>query len=240
MDKFSRKKKIIRFSIIILVVLLIFLAIYLPLKLTGVIEKIKNLQDLKNAILGYGIYSYLIFFGIQILQCTILPIPASVTTLAGVLIFGPLKTFLISIVAVLLGSLISFFIGKKLGKKVVDWVVGSDDSDKWSDFLNKGKYTFFLMMLFPFFPDDILCIVAGTTNMSYKFFITTILTTRPIVFLLICYFGSGQIIPFNSWGIPVWIALIIIMTILIILSFKYKEKIENYIIKISEKIKNKK
>ena len=39
------------------------------------------------------------------------------------------------------------------------------------------------------------------------------------------FFGSGQIIPFSGWGIPVWIAIFCITLVLFLLLNKYKNKL---------------
>ena len=235
------KSKIIKITIIILAFGLIALAIFLPLKLSGTLDKISNAEDLKTIINQGGIYSYLIFFAVQFLQVTFLPIPAIVTTLTGTLIFGPVVAIIISFVAVMLASLFSFFIGRKIGKKFVKWAVGKKDFEKWSKTLTKGKYTFFLMMLFPLFPDDILCLIAGAAStMSYKFFIITNLITRPIGIIAICYLASGKLIPFAGWGIPVWIILAALCIALLILSLKYQSKIESFFTRLATKLENKK
>ena len=92
------------------------------------------------------------------------------------------------------------------------------------------------MMLFPFFPDDILCIVAGAINMSFKFFLITNLITRPIVYVTLCFFGSGSIIPYSGWGLIVWAILIIIGLILFYLSYKFQPQIENFVEKLGKKL----
>lgn len=235
--KQENKSKLLKLFIILLFLMLIVLAIYLPLKISGLLNKINSVENLKEIILNGGIYSYLIFFLIQFLQVTLLPIPAVVTTIAGALVFGPWIASLISFISVLLASIFSFFLGRKFGRKLVVWVIGEQETQKWSKKFEKGKYVFFLMMLFPIFPDDILCLVVGaTTCITYKFFIITNLITRPIGILLTCFLGSGQIIPFTGWGILIWIILISICAILFVLSYKYQEKIEKFINKLSKKI----
>ena len=82
------------------------------------------------------------------MQVTFLPIPAAVTTVAGTLVFGPWITLIISFFAVMLASLFSFFIGKKLGVKVIVWIVGDKDYKKWAEKLGKGKYVFCFIYLF--------------------------------------------------------------------------------------------
>lgn len=235
--KTDTKNKIIKLSIIILAFVLILLAIYLPLKLSGTFDKIDSAEELKQIILDGGIYSYLIFFAIQFLQVVFLPIPAFVTTVAGTLVFGPWIAMLISVISVILASIFSFYIGRKFGKKLVMWVIGKEDTIKWGKKLSRGKYVFFLMMLFPIFPDDILCMVVGaTTSITYKFFIITNLITRPIGIASTCFIGSGELIPFSGWGIPVWIILIIIGAILFYLSIKYQPQIEEFINKFANKL----
>ena len=234
------KRKIVKALIILLVLAVIVLAIYLPLKLTGLLEQIDSAEELKELILSGGIYSYLIFFAIQFMQVTFLPIPASVTTIAGTLVFGPWITILISFISIMLASLFSFFLGRKIGKKLIVAVIGEKETNKWSEKLEKGKYVFFFMMLFPVFPDDILCMVVGaTTSMSYKFFTITNLITRPIGIICTCFLGSGQIIPFSGWGIPVWIILILLCALLFYLSYRFQPQIENLVIKLSNKMNKK-
>lgn len=233
------KQKLIKILIIILLIAAIVLAIYLPLKLTGALDKIDSAEKLKEIILQSGAYGYIIFFVLQLLQTTILPIPAVVTTVAGTLVFGPWITFGLSYLSIMLGSLFAFFLGKKVGRRIVVWIAGEKDTLKWEQKLERGKFVYFLMMLFPFFPDDILCLVVGTTNMSYKFFIITNLITRPIAIAATCFFGSGQLIPFSGWGIPVWIVLILIGLTILILSFKFQPQIEEFVMKLASKITRK-
>ena len=87
------------------------------------------------------------------------------------------------------------------------------------------------MMLFPFFPDDILCMLAGVINMDFKFYLLTNLITRPIGIFCLCFLGSGVIIPYHSWGLIVWAIIAIVLTLVIFLLFKNKSKVETFFIK---------
>lgn len=234
--KKETKTKIIKICIIVVALILLALAIYLPLELTGTIDKIDSAEELRDVILGWGAYSYVMFVVIQFLQVTFLPLPAVVTTVAGTLVFGPWITFGLSFFAVMLGSVFGFFLGRKVGRKLVVWVAGEKDAKKWEEKLKRGKYVYFLMMLFPIFPDDILCIVAGCIGMDWKFFLITNLITRPISIGMTCFLGSGKIIPFSGWGIPVWIVLVIIACVVFYLSFKYQPQIENFVTNLAGKM----
>ncbi len=238
-EKLEQRNKALRFSVAIGLLILIVFAIYLPLKLTGSLDKISNPENIKTVILKTGIWGYFTFFVIQFIQVTFIPIPAVVTTIAGTMVFGPWHTLWISLCSVLLASIFAFWLGRKFGKKVVYWIVGKKETEKYEKTLKKGKYVFFLMMLFPGFPDDILCMLAGMTAMSFKYFLTTNLITRPITISAIVFFGSGMIIPFSDWGIYVWILLGILMAIAFYISVKKQQEVENFLIKLSNKLKRK-
>ena len=238
-ESLNKKKKILRTLLIAAVIAAIVLAVYLPLKLTGTLDKVDSADSLKEIINGFGAWSRVIFAVLQFLQVTFLPLPAMVTTLAGVYLFGPWETTLLSIIAIMLGRLFAFFLGRKIGVPVVKWMIGKEDMEKWADILARGKYTFFLMLVLPFFPDDILCMVAGITSITWKFFIIANIVGVTIACFTICFFTSGQIIPFSGWGIPVWIVIGIALVVLFICSFKYKDKIESFVTSLGEKMNKK-
>ena len=235
-NKIERKRKIIRLLITTIILIVVCLAFYLPLKLTGTLDKIDSSEELIALINSGGMWSYAIFFILQFLQATIFPIPAMVTTIAGALVFGPWIASLISFLAIFFASIFMFYLGRKVGKKLINWIVGEEEAKKWEEKLGKGKFVFFLMMLFPIFPDDILCLVVGATTISFRFFLITILIARPIGILTTCFFGSGSLIPFSGWGIPVWIVLIILMAFAFYASIKWQKQIEQFIINLGRKM----
>lgn len=73
------------------------------------------------------------------------------------------------------------------------------------------------------FPDDTLCIVAGTTAMNFKFFALSVLFARPLTIAFISFFGSGKIIPYKGWGIPVWIGIIAVCILAAVFAPKIKK-----------------
>lgn len=217
----------------------LFVGIYFLLKQTGLVGKFNNVQELKQIILSAGFWSYSVFVLLQFLQVTILPLPASVTTIVGVIIFGPLIAFVLSTLAIILGSLFAFILGRAFGTKLLYWIFGKDKAKILQEKIEKGKFVFFFMMLFPFFPDDILCMLAGVINMDFKFFLVTNLITRPVGIFCLCFLGSGVFIPFHSWGLVVWLIIAIIVGLSMLFLFKHKAKVEAFFIKKSVILKTK-
>lgn len=233
----SLKAKILRTILVCIVIAGIVVLGYYILNWTGVWEQINSVEKLQNIILSWGFWGRFGFVLLQLLQVTFIPLPSTVTIIAGTLVYGPLQASLLSLAGILLGSMLAFLLGKVFGKKLVVFMVGEKTCKKWADFLSNAKYSFFIMMLLPIFPDDVLCLVAGLTNMSWTFFTVTNLIARPIGIFTVSYFGSGHLIPYHGWGLIVWAILIVLIIAVLILSYKYQKQIENFLLNL---FKNKK
>ncbi len=234
----SKRKKILRICLVVFILALALGLIYFILNVTGLWEKLNSVEKLQAIILELGFWGRFAFVFLQFLQVTFIPIPSPILIIAGSLIYGPFEAGLLSIAGILLGSALAFFLGRVFGKKLVIFMVGKEAEKKWRAFLTNCKYTFVLMMILPFFPDDVLCMVAGLTEMSWTFFMVTQLITRPISIFLVSYLSSGQVIPYHGWGLIVWAIIIVTSLVLIYLSSKYNEKIEYFVKNIFKKRKN--
>lgn len=232
-------KKIYKPLVFVLILEAIIMVAYIVLYYTGLLENFKTLESTRAWFESFGAWAWIIFFLVQFAQVIILPIPAQITTVAGALIFGAFKAFLISTVAVISGSLIAFGIGKVFGDKVAYKIGDKETVDKYKNVLTrKGLLLLPIMFLFPLFPDDLLCFIAGSSEMTWRYFTTVTLITRPIGIFFTCYFLGGVIIPFSGWGIPVWIVIGIFLVVACIFLFKYQEKITNWILEKFGKKKN--
>ena len=237
MQKLSTKKKIIRIGIVILSITLFLVLVYFVLVWTGLWEKLNSVEKLKNLILSLGIWGRITFVVLQFLQVTLIPIPSPIIIVAGSLIYGPFQAGLLSLAGILLGSAFAFFLGRTFGKKLVIFMVGKESQEKWTKRLGECKYSFVIMMLLPCFPDDILCLVAGLTDMTPTFFMVTQFISRPIGIFSVSYLSSGEIIPYSGWGLIVWGVIIVVSFTLIYLSTKYNKQIENFINNMLKKLK---
>lgn len=235
-NKLKWWQKLLRLLTVLSVTAIVVTFVYFVLEDFGILEKINTVEKLREIILSAGIWSYVVFFVFQFLQVTFIPIPSALSTLVGVLIFGPWVAFIYSTVAILSGSIFAFYLGKNFGTRIIRWVAGEHDANKFRERMSRCKYVFCLLLMIPFTPDDIICLVAGTTDINYRFFLTCTLIIRPINIFCLCFFGSGSIIPFNSFGLPIWIIFIAVMAILFVLVIKYQQAIENKLNKLTAKI----
>lgn len=225
-------KKLYRTFIAAFICEIIALTIYIALFYSGLLVHFKSSKDLKEWISSFGAWAWLVFFLIQILQVVVLPIPAQLTTIAGILAFDPWISFIISSIAVVVGSIIAFAIGRLLGNKILYKIAEKETVDKYRKLIDKkGRVLLPIMFIFPMFPDDLLCFIAGSTTMSWLYFIIITLATRIFGTGCICLFGSGDIIPFSGWGIPVWIILGILLVTTAFILIKNQDKFESWVIK---------
>ena len=142
-----------------------------------IFEGIFSIPAINNFFMGLisgssGWLAYLFVWLIMFLQVTILNIPAySVLAACTSIGMKTLDIVFISVVlsAYMVGCILAYWLGRWFGKRAVKWCAGSEeDYDKWSSVLNsKGKIWYFLTVLFPFFPDDILCVVAGAVKFNF-------------------------------------------------------------------------
>ena len=236
-EKFNASKKILHSTVVILAIIVFLATMYFILVWTGLWEKLNSVDKMRNFILDLGFWGRITFVFLQFLQVTFIPIPSTILTIAGSIIYGPLQGGLLSLSGILLGSILAFYLGKTFGNKLVTFMVGEESCKKWVNFLSKARYTFFFMMLLPMFPDDVLCLVAGITSMSWAFFVLTNLITRPIGIFITSYLGSGEIIPYHSWGLIVWGIILVAVGVLMWLVTKYDKRIENFFIRLFKKNK---
>ena len=202
---------------------------------TGFFDLVKSSEGLQEYLEKAGIWMPILYIALQFLQVIILPSPGIVSTMAGVTLFGPFKTLIYGMIGILLGSLTAFFIGRKLGNKAVEWIVGKETLKKWQKKLKgKDNLALTMMFLFPLFPDDVLCFFAGLSSMSNRYFITMITITRFIGIAGTCY--SFNFIPWDRWwGLGIWAILLIGIVLIFIFVYKNMDKVQAFLQKFCKK-----
>lgn len=224
------KETLIRMTFVLNCMLSLVIVFFAILNYFGIFEKLSDMEKIRELIIHSGGFGYLVFCIIIIVQVIILPVPSFIFYLVGTAIYGAPIAFLLSYISTVIGSCINFLIGAFFGKKVVSWCVGEELTDKYRHLLNsKGYLLFIIMQILPFFPDDILCMIIGMSSMPFLFFLIIMIIVKPIYIGAVCFLGTGDIIPFSGWGIPVWILIIIGIITVYILYTKNQEKIEKYL-----------
>lgn len=223
-----------------LIALLLFTGYIFAAK-CGWLDLFRDREAMQAFISRYDGYAIAVFIAVQFLQVTVLPLPSTITTLAGIALFGVWKTMLYSSIGIIAGSMFAFFLGRTCGVKLIVWICGAKMFNKYRRFAEgKDVLLLYAMFLLPFFPDDLLCLIAGLGTMSYRSFLIMMLITRPVGALWVAgVFKSAVSIPFSGWGIAVWAAIFALTAAIFILLYKYGDAITEKLSAISQKISSK-
>ena len=183
-------------------------------------------EGLKAYILGFAPYSHLIFFLLQLLSVVIAPLPSNISAAVGGALFGTWQAFAMTMGAVLLGSVTVFCLARALGRPFAERFVSRKVSEKYLDTVRTKRDAFLVLaFLFPFFPDDVLCILAGLTEISFGRFLIITVCTRPWGLLFASALGGAAL------DVPLWAMALIGAAGLAIflLGMRYAERVERWL-----------
>ncbi len=224
-----KKRRYIVLGIVVIILVVFFSTSFGRQAITQISRVFSSQDELQEYVEGYGILAPLIFLLIQIIQVIIAPIPGNVTTLAGGAIFGVWEGFLYGAIGIFVGSIIGYWLARFFGKPLVVKLVGNETYNKYSDtFFGRSFIVLLTVFLFPFFPDDALCLIAGVSKIKFGLFTILVVIGRTPGILLSSYIGAG-VIKLALWQ---WVVIGIISISLITLSIKFGEKVEIYFKKI--------
>ena len=126
-----------------------------------------------------------------------------------------------------IGSLLVFSLARVLGRDFTDKIVSQTLSEKYQSVLHAKSSVFLaLAFLFPFFPDDMLCILAGLTNLSFRRFALIVLLARPWGLLFASALG-GSTLNLSPW---VMVPIGLVGLAVFLLGLKYGDKIEEHLL----------
>lgn len=184
---------------------------------------ITSLDGMRTYIQNFAPYSHLLYFLIQLASVILAPIPSNLTAMAGGLLFGAGLSFLLTAGAVILGSMIVFLLARALGRSFADRFVSQRVSERYLEIIRRKRDVFLaLVFLFPFFPDDLICILAGLTDIPPLRFLVLVTLTRPWGLLVACALGGSVI------SIPIWAMVLIgaVGLVLFLVALKYGDQWE--------------
>lgn len=222
------KKNVLKIIGLTLIYVAVSLGIYFILDAFG----LTSVSKIRNLVAKTGGWSYVVFFLFQVLTSTficIIPFEDEVLTTVALLLFGPIKGFLIGAFNMFVTSTLQFLLGRYLGRDIVVKFLGEESLNKYENYLKvKGELMLPIMYCIPLLPHDTLCILAGMSKMKYWYFAIVTLILRSLEIASICFLGSG-LIDFGALSILDWIMIVNFIIIDAYLLIKLKNYIENKI-----------
>lgn len=144
-------------------------------------------------LLQLGFFGPVIFILVQISQIIYPIIPFGLTNVIGDLIFGHFWGFIFNCTGMLIGSSINFFLGRKFGGAFLLAFISDEQYEKYRARINRGhglRKLLIVGFILPVFPDDIFCIIAGTSKIKFKEFFQIVVLYRPISLFIFTFMSS--------------------------------------------------
>ena len=90
-----------------------------------------------------------------------------------------------------IGSITAYYLSKIYGLKLINSLFKKEQVDKYLNYIrtNKFEQIFLWGIGLPGLPDDLLCYIAGLSNISFKKFLAIIVLGKPLTLILYSVFA---------------------------------------------------
>jgi uncharacterized membrane protein YdjX (TVP38/TMEM64 family) len=147
---------------------------------------------LRAFLAGFGPWAPAAFVALQAVQVVAAPVPGQLLGLAAGYLFGGFLGAVYSMTGVALGSAVAIGLARRYGRPYAERVVDASVLGRFDDVVEAvGVPGLFLMYLLPVFPDDVLCFVAGLTEIPFPKLMVLVVVGRAPTFVLVAYFGGS-------------------------------------------------
>ncbi|MBR5621332.1 TVP38/TMEM64 family protein [Candidatus Saccharibacteria bacterium] len=183
-----------------------------------------NREKLISIVSSLGPLGPVVYMLLQALQGIVAPIPSNIVGIIGGFLFGWWGV-LWTTVGATLGAAVVFWLSRRYGRKLVEKLVKKESLEKFDFVIGKrASLLLFLIFIIPGLPDDIVCYIAGLTDIPLKKLIVIFALGRLPAVVSNNYIGMG----FSGEGNPIVVVIITIVSVLIFafLYFRQNELIK--------------
>jgi len=147
-------------------------------------------EDVRAWLIGFGPLApiaYVTFFAMQIL---IAPLPGSFLSVLGAYLFGFGPGLALSILGLLIGVTVALFIGRKIGRPLLERLIPHVELIRWERKLQlRSPVLWFVLFLFPL--PDITIYIAGMSSVRLRWLMPAVLLGRSIGILVGSTLGTA-------------------------------------------------
>jgi len=231
----THRFKILKFSIVLTIAAGFTLGCFFLFDALGFF----NRETMASNMEEYGFWIYAMFIALFVLQAVCLClIPGNTTAFItlGFFLFddhdyGFFIVFALSVIGVWIGGIVLFWIGRFGGRKVIYWVFDKEKVDKYLNMLTRrGSFVLPGLFLIPMMPNDLMCMLCGTSKLKFWQFLLVIIPCRVLEVLMILTYpliGQFFIEGRDIQDVLIFINIMIINVVLIFLYYRAVIKIFN-------------
>lgn len=166
--KLSKKTKLQLLAVILVVALIGGYIIWDVTQKGPLTEFFSNTDELRAWVEKQGVLGPLAFILLQFIQTVVAPIPGNVVGMLGGYLFG-LWGILWSLIGSALGFWAVFALSRHFGRPLVEKIVKKESLEKFDFVFDKrGPFILFMIFLIPGLPDDVVCYIAGLTEIPIR------------------------------------------------------------------------
>ena len=153
-----------------------FIIILIYIRHSGIFSSV---ADLQHFIKNFGNFAIAAFIVVQAIQPIVPFLPGGFATIVGLLMFGNIPGVLYSYIGLVIGEVGLFLLVRRFGSRFARLVLSEKNFEKFEttlqDHTQDIKKLLIVCFIFPFLPDDLTCLVAGMTDLSFREYLKIVL-----------------------------------------------------------------
>lgn len=153
-------------KLLLLFCIVIGLPIYVYFTYPQLIDQFKSLEHINQLLKQYKVASIFTYIGLQVFQIIVSVLPGQALQFAAGYAYGFWFGFLLSLGGVALGTIITFYLARILGKEALHVIFGEEKFSKFVHTLNSKRsfLVLFVIFLIPGIPKDLFTYAAGVSE----------------------------------------------------------------------------
>jgi uncharacterized membrane protein YdjX (TVP38/TMEM64 family) len=199
---------VLKFALLIGIVVGVPLLIWL--RNPDIIHKVDSIEKVNAFLDEYQGKAALVYIVLQIAQVIISIIPGQPIQFAAGYAFSFFLGFLLSIIGIAIGTVLTFYLGRLLGKDMIYLIFGEKRLERFIKALGskKGLLIIFLIYLFPGIPKDLFAYAAGISKMRCLPFLGISMVARTPA--LLCSIAIGMMVRSGSYVGIIIVAVVVL------------------------------
>lgn len=149
--------------------IVVFLPIYFTLTYPALLDQFRTMEGVNQFLDQYKTISIFVYIGLQISQIMVSVIPGQFIQFAGGYAYSFWFGYLYSIIGIGLGTALSFYLSRILGRDAMHLLFGEARITKFVHQLNSKKAfsILFVLFLIPGLPKDLITYAAGVSEFRF-------------------------------------------------------------------------
>lgn len=179
---------------------------------------------LRTWIAGFGLLAPIVFVALQAGQVLFAPVPGQVLGLVAGYLFGAVLGTVYSVVGATIGSVLAFWLSRRYGRPFVARTVDEETLATFDlTMARRGYLVLFLVFLVPGLPDDLICFVAGLSEMDiWKMTLVSLVGRLPGYFIVAAAGAELAAADFLQAA-----AIIAVLVLVSLVGYRYRDRIQS-------------